>query len=184
MEVVRGLWAELLVIEQSNDPEYLIRSWHVTPEDKYDFNDGEGKIEVKSTASDERSHMFSIGQLNPIGEGGLLIASILVSRIGVGKSIFDLVDSISQKVGKSEIIIKLREIVLSTIGPHIQEVSKIFFDYNKGVQEYLLFDYKQIPSISMDNIPLEVTNVSFRSNLTNCIPIDSYHINCKLYNSL
>lgn len=186
MEVIRGLWAELLVIEQSNDPEYLIRSWHVTPNDKYDFNDGEGKIEVKSTASDERIHIFSIGQLNPDGEGGLLIASVIVSQIGVGKSIFDLTDSISQRIGDSGVIIKLREIVLSTIGPHIQEASKIFFDYNKGVHEYLLFDYKQIPSISIDNIPIEVTKVSFQSDLTNCIPVNKggYNVNYKLYRSL
>ncbi len=48
-KTIQGLWAELLVIERANSPEILIKAWHASPEDKFDFNDGKDKIEVKST---------------------------------------------------------------------------------------------------------------------------------------
>ncbi|MCQ2295142.1 MAG: PD-(D/E)XK motif protein [Bacteroidales bacterium] len=62
---VKGLWGELLVIEQSCMPEMLIEAWHRNPNEKFDFTHGKDKIEVKSTAGEERKHSFSIGQLNP-----------------------------------------------------------------------------------------------------------------------
>jgi hypothetical protein len=63
---IQGLWAELLVIEKSSDPEYLINAWHNSPSDKYDFNDSIDKLEVKSTTKSKRIHRFSIEQLNNI----------------------------------------------------------------------------------------------------------------------
>lgn len=170
LEVIRGLWAELLVIDQSADPEYLIRSWHVTPNEKYDFNDGQVKLEVKSTSGYCRKHLFSIDQLSPDGE--LLIASVFVNQIGIGKSIFDLVDKISGRVYNNEIILLLREIVWTTIGPHIDEVAKLYFDYNSAVENYALFNYRDIPSISKSCVPMGVDSVTFQSDLTGCQSID------------
>lgn len=86
---VQGLWAELFIIEQTPDPEYLLKAWHITPEDKFDFNDGRDKIEVKSTSQTRRIHNFEIEQLNPNQQSGLLIASIFTVQTGTGKNIFD-----------------------------------------------------------------------------------------------
>ena len=47
---LQGLWAELLVIEQSSHPDVLISAWHSSPSAKYDFTSGRDKIEVKSTS--------------------------------------------------------------------------------------------------------------------------------------
>lgn len=49
-KTVQGLWAELLMISQSKNPKYLVNSWHLSPTDTFDFNDGKNKIEVKSTS--------------------------------------------------------------------------------------------------------------------------------------
>ena len=186
LEVVRGLWAELLVIERSNDPEYLVKSWHVTPGEKYDFNDGNCKLEVKSTASSERKHMFSIEQLNPGQNSPLYIASIFVQQTGLGKNVFDLVDSIANRISDSEVIVKLREIVLSTIGPHLGEVNRLYFDYTHGVQDYALYDHKVIPTIDKKYVPTGVEKVVFQSDLSGCTRIDKSSVpqNMKLFNCL
>ena len=186
LEVVRGLWAELLVIEQSSDPEYLVRSWHVTPNEKYDFNDSESKIEVKSTAGNERKHTFSLEQLNPGSNTSLLIASIFVQQTGIGSTIFDLVDAISNRISDSNVIVTLRETVLTTIGPHLEEVSKLHFDYTKGIQDYALYDYRNVPSIKKEHIPIGVEKVVFQSDLTGCDKIDKSTIPAsnKLFNCL
>ena len=89
-ETVKGLWAELIVIERSSNPEYLIKAWHEDPEDRYDFNDSIDKIEVKSTSGDIRAHVFSLEQLWPNDSADLIIASVFAKTTGIGKTVFDL----------------------------------------------------------------------------------------------
>ena len=98
MKTIQGLWAEMLIIEQSKNPEYLIRSWHSSPNSKFDFNDGQNKLEIKSTSQTKRIHSFSYEQTIPNPNSKLLIASIKVIETGVGKSILDLRDNICKKV--------------------------------------------------------------------------------------
>jgi len=64
-KTIQGLWAELILIEQSKNPETLINYWHNIPEEKFDFNADSEKIEVKSSSNLERIHVFSAEQLNP-----------------------------------------------------------------------------------------------------------------------
>ena len=185
-ETVRGLWAELLVIERSSNPEYLINAWHVEPEDKYDFNDATDKIEVKSTAGDKRSHIFSLEQLSPEDGSSLLIASVFVNNTGVGKSIFDLMDMISAKLNNTDCGLKLSEIVLKTIGPHTEECANLFFDYKFALGTLQYYDSTVIPSVNKKDVPAAVSAVHFRSDLSEVqtIEITGYNEHSTLFNSL
>ena len=183
-EVVRGLWAELILIKQSSNPSYLIRSWHVVPEDKFDFNDGIDKVEVKSTNGSKREHTFALEQLNPNKEARLLIASMFVSQTGVGKTIFDLLDEISSPISDVDVLFKLREETTHIIGSHIEEVSHMFFDENMSLDSLQFFDYISIPSISIGTIPSEVSGVHFRSDLSDVSPIVSLDQDSVLFKSL
>jgi len=183
-EVVRGLWAELILIKQSSTPSYLIRSWHVMPEDKFDFNDGVDKIEVKSTNGSKREHTFALEQLKPNKGSRLLIASMFVSQTGVGKTIFDIVDDISSNISDVDVLFKLREETTQTIGTHIEEVSSMFFDENVSLDSLQFFDYTSIPSINTENVPPEVTGVHFRSDLSDVSPVDSFDQDSVLFKSL
>lgn len=176
-EIVRGLWAELLVIERSSNPEYLIKAWHEEPEDRYDFNDSIDKIEVKSTAGDSRVHMFSLEQLDSNNSANLLIASVFVNATGIGKSIFDIVDMISSRISDTECGLKLMEVVLMTIGPHVEESSNMHFDYNFAVDTLRFYDSKVIPAIKKEYIPSDVSAVHFRSDLTDVSSIDITGVN-------
>ena len=60
----------------------------------------------------------------------------------------------------------------TTIGPHIDEVAKLYFDYNSAVENYALFNYRDIPSISKSCVPMGVDSVTFQSDLTGCQSID------------
>lgn len=173
IEVVRGLWAELFAIERGNTPEYLLKSWHEDTIDKYDFNDSIDKVEVKSTAGTARSHVFALEQLVPNANSNLLIASIFVNQIGIGINVFDLLDSICLKVQNLELQIKVKEIAYKTIGPHIEECAKLKFDYKNACDTYMLYNYKEIPSIPIPCIPHEVSSVHFKADLSNAKPYDS-----------
>ena len=185
-EIVRGLWAELFVIERSQNPEYLIKAWHEEPEDRYDFNDSIDKIEVKSTSGDSRIHMFSLEQLYPNDSADLLIASVLVNSTGIGKTIFDIIDMLSSKITDTECELKLMEITMKTIGPHVEECANMHFDYNFAADTLKFYDSKMIPAIRKEDVPSAVSAVHFRSNLTDASPIEvtGFNENSLLFSSL
>lgn len=164
---IQGLWAELFVIEQAKNPEYLIQSWHSSSEDKFDFNDGQDKIEVKSTANVSRIHRFSLEQLNPNKNSNLLIASVFVIQTGQGKNIFDLINSICKRVQSIELQFRLNEIVSQTLGNDLDKASETYFDYQQACDTLAFFDFKSIPTIKNDSIPYEISNVHFDCDLSN-----------------
>ena len=183
-EVVKGLWAELFVIAHGNNPSYLAQSWHVSPEDKYDFNDGIDKIEVKSTSKTERVHTFAIEQLNPNVGSELAIASVITIISGQGINIFDLLDVIAQLIPSQELFLKVQEIVYTTIGPHIEEVKKLRIDQNMALNTYAIYDYKEVPAINIKDVPTKVTSVHFSSCLKDCMTLDVSALSSQLLNSL
>lgn len=183
-EVVKGLWAELFLIERAKNTDYLVSSWHVSPEDKYDFNDGIDKIEVKCTSNVERVHHFAIEQLNPNSDSQLLIASCIIIATGIGTSVFDLVDKISVKLTDVDLRLKLKSIVMQTIGNHFDEVKKMKFDYVSAKDNLRLYDYKQIPTIKLSDVPVGVTEVHFAVCLKNLEESKYKCLNSNLFNAL
>jgi len=174
-KTIQGIWAELLIIEQSKHPEYLIQSWHISPSDKFDFNDGKDKIEVKSTSRMERIHKFSLEQLNPNNTSNLLIASVFVNETGKGKSIGDLSNNILKRINSLDLQFRLKEIISKTLGRDVEKSFDVYFDYQQAIDSIAFFDYKNIPTIK-NNIPPEINNVSFNCNLSNITTINNKNI--------
>lgn len=184
LETLQGLWAEMLVIEQSSNPDYLINSWHVSTMDKYDFNDGKDKIEVKSTLKSDRLHQFALEQLNPNENSELIIASIQMVKTGIGHSIFELEKSIISKLKQNDSVVKLKEMILKTLGIKIEDASNVYYDYSLAVDSLKFYDYRDIPSINVKDIPQNVSGVHFISNLSNVSEKNRESMNCLLHKSL
>jgi len=168
---LQGLWAELLVIEKSTDHEYLINAWHSSPLDKFDFNDGKDKLEVKSTTKSNRNHAFSLEQLINNSGSKLLIASTYVIETGVGKSILNLRDSIMTKLFDLNTQLKLNEIIYKTVGNNYSKLGQIYFDYQLASDSLVFYDIVDIPKIPLDSIPEQISNIKFDCNLTNILTI-------------
>lgn len=170
---VQGLWTELLVIDSAINPEYLISAWHISPSDKYDFNDGKDKLEVKSTSKQQRVHRFALEQLHSNFGSRLLIASTIVIETGVGKSILNLRDHIFSKIEHIEVQMRLNEIIYKTIGSDYEKLGDVFFDYQLAKDSLQFYDASVIPAISKSAVPSEITNVSFDCDITNVPTITS-----------
>lgn len=170
--VIQGLWAELFVIASARNPEYLANAWHVSADDKYDFNDGKDKIEVKSTGNLDRVHTFALDQLNPNVGSELAIASVITVRSGQGVNVFDILDAINERGLSIEQMSKIQETAYLTIGPHIEEAKKIKFDFTLALNSYNKYDYRDVPSIKKDSVPSGVTSVHFSSCLRDVKPLD------------
>ncbi len=166
IKTIQGLWAEMLVIEQSKTPDYLIQAWHNLVMDTFDFNDGTDKVEVKSTAKSRRIHNFSVDQLNPNTNSSLIIVSVLTIETGIGKSIFDLLKSIETRLNDNKSVFRLNEVVIQTLGKDFEKGFEVFYDYPLAVDSIKYYDSKVVPSINPNIIPKQVINVRFECDLT------------------
>ena len=188
---IQGLWAELLVIERSKNPDVLITAWHSAPNAKYDFTAGKDKIEVKSTSSEDRIHRFALDQLNPGEHSNLLIASVVVRESGPASDSFS-VKGLYNRICDRDIGInsqlKLYTIIADTIGSDIDKIDNIFFDYIGAKDSLAFFNYQDVPSIAKETVPDKITEVKFASNLTGLTDVRtpgySYDLDSPLYKSL
>ena len=183
-KTIQGLWAELLVIEQSSNPEYLINAWHYSSTDKFDFNDGIDKIEVKSTAKSRRIHNFSLEQLNPNKNSKLIIASVFAVETGKGKTIFDLVKLIDEKVKNKEVLFRINEVLLDTLGRDFEKTFEHYFDYQLAVDSLAFFDSELVPKIETSSIRQEVSNIHFDCDLSKTEELKKMSTNSLLHKSL
>ena len=168
---IQGLWAELLVIEQSANPSFLLEAWHSTPEDRYDFNRADQRLDVKSTADEIPRHRFSLNQLTPPPGVEAFVASVQTERAGGGTSVDDLLNRIQKRVHDAELSLKAEEIVGETLGIGNSQVEKVAFDEEIAVDSTRYFAAGDVPAPSR-NLPPEVTSVKFTANLSHCKNLD------------
>ncbi len=164
---VNGLWAELFLIDNASNPQTLLEYWHSIPEEKFDFNAGTERIEVKSSSTFERKHIFSSEQLNPPADTQVLIASIFVNQNNSGLNIQQLTDNISEKFGRDyELTEKLNSIICKTLGSSLEHSIGIKFDYEIAKQSLRFYKHQDISKIELVHIPTEVSEVRYKSDLT------------------
>jgi len=170
---VHGLWAELFLIENSSNPKMLLNYWHSVPEEKFDFNSGVERVEVKSSSNFERIHTFSSEQLNtPIGTR-VLVASIFVRQHSNGRSIQQLADDIGNRIQNDvDLVEKLNNIIFRTLGNSLEQSIKLKFDYNIAKDSLRFYNQQDISKIEEIHIPENVSEVKFKSDLSTLKHID------------
>jgi hypothetical protein len=168
---VSGLWAELLVIRQASDPVALLQVWHISPEDKFDFNAGAQRVEVKSTSQRIRVHNFSLEQLLPPTGCRLIIASLFVERAGGGTSVESLLDEIRELVeARPDLQERLDRVVASTLGSALRQSLTERFDRELACDSMHWFDGGAVPVIPTP-LPWGISDVHFRADLSQCPPV-------------
>lgn len=171
---VHGLWTELFLIESSSNPKTLLNYWHNIPEEKFDFNSGAEKVEVKSNSNFERIHTFASEQFNPTNGSQVLIASIFIRQHSNGQSIQHLVEGITKKVHNDiELTDKLNNIIFKTLASSLEQSIKIKFDYTIAKESLKFYRHQDIVKIEEIHIPNEVTEVRYKSDLTE---VNSVHL--------
>jgi hypothetical protein len=184
---INGLWAELFLIENSSNPKSIMNYWHNLPEEKFDFNAGVERIEVKSSSNFERKHIFSAEQLNPPSDSQVLIASIFLKQHNSGMNIQQLLESISKKVNYDfETADKLNSIVFRTLGSSLEHSIGIKFDYAIALQSLQFYRHQDIDKIEEIHIGNNVSEVKYKSDLTKISPVEVGKLKDKqiLFNAL
>lgn len=164
---VQGLWAELLLIARAPDTAAAVSAWHITPGDRYDFNAGNQRIEVKSTSMRVRQHYFSLEQLCPPTQTTLLIASLFVEYAGAGTSIMELAERIRTRISNHpDLLLHIDQIISLTLGENWRDALEARFDVELAEESLAFFDINAIPTVDRI-LPLGVSDVRFKSDLTN-----------------
>jgi hypothetical protein len=170
---VQGLWAEIFFIENSSDPKRLLSYWHNSPEEKFDFNAGEEKIEVKSTSGFERIHEFSSEQLNPSPSNQVLVASLFTRQTNSGKSIQELMQNIASRIQDgNDLVEKMNIVVSKTLGNSLEQSVKIKFDYEVSKSSLRFYKHQDISKVEKVYIPTEVSGVRYKSDLSSIKSVD------------
>ena len=173
INTAQGLWAEIFVIESSSSPELLLSYWHNSPDDKFDFNAGKEKVEVKSTSGSERVHEFSSEQLNPMPDSQVLVASLFTRQVHSGVSIQDLMQNIASKIqNDNDLIEKMNLVVSKTLGNTLEQSIKIKFDYDISRTSLRFYRHQDVSKVEKVYIPAEVSGVRYKSDLSSISPVD------------
>jgi hypothetical protein len=165
---VIGFWAELFVISRSHDPATLVRAWHQSPDERFDFGLGGERLEVKAAVGRVRRHHFSLEQLLPIPGVNVLIASLLVERSAVGPSLYELVESIRSHVaGDAAQVLHVDTVVALTLGTTWRAAMDERFDASVA-EENLAYFWSDVIPRPPGTMPSEVTEVRFVADLSSC----------------
>lgn len=181
---IKGLWTELLFINESKDIEYVIDCWHHGKEDRYDFNNGVDKVEIKSTSKNDRIHRFNLSQLQEVKDALVVIGSAFTIETGDGLSVSNLIELIEKKVSTPRLMIKIHTIIAEVIGDKFDQIFDTYFDYSLAASSVLFFDIREVPRINNDAIPSGVLNVKFDCILNQENSLKKEEVFSKLLNAL
>lgn len=168
---VQGLWAELLVIVESTDPESLGRAWHGSFMDTYDFNAGHQRVEVKSALGHQRLHHFALEQVSPPPGIEVVIVSLLLQRAAAGPSVVDLANEVRGRLSSSpELLVQFDKIVAECLGDQWRAASQMHFDRHSARQSLAIYRGADIPKVD-PMLPPNVTDVHFQAELSEVAPV-------------
>ena len=134
-----------------------------------------------------RIHTFSLDQLHSLTDTKTVIAFVFVKQASTGKSISELQSEISDRLAAQiELIEKLQMQVAMTLGKSISDSMRMKFDFQLAKDSLRFYKAEDILGISFDNVPPLVTDVRFKSNLTDINSVSANELlNCgNLFSSI
>jgi len=168
---IQGLWGELFLVSRARNLRLALQAWHAFPEDRYDFSHVNQRLEVKTTATQERTHHFSLGQLVPVAGVTIVIASMFVQRAGNGTSVTELVNDFRNRIADDlNLLARIDQLVSFTLGDGWRTASEDRFDLHVAQTSLAFYEASSVPKPD-PIVPPEVTDVHFRSNLSTASPI-------------
>lgn len=180
LKTIQGLWGELLILNNSVQPDFLVKSWHNNLNDKFDFSDGKIRLEVKTTLRQQRIHRFSYDQFST-QPNKLYVASLLVSEYYNGCSVLDLKKNIETRLKEKQNKMKLNTLIFDLLGENLAKYVDTRFDIKYSNSSFRVYDTFLLPKLDSKCIPYEMSKINFDLNLENIVDIPPSKIPSKLF---
>lgn len=163
---VYGLFGELYLIWRSENPIRSVSAWRIDESARFDFSDGDVRLDVKATGGRVRAHTFSYEQCNPPPGTFAIVASLFVERIPGGVALRAVIDEIGASISaNADLVLKFHEAVTLTLGNNLNEALAMTFDVKLTDSSLRFFDLRDVPGIHGE-LPPGVSDVHFRSDLS------------------
>jgi hypothetical protein len=168
---LNGLFGELFVISRSSSPPRAMMAWRVDEMGRFDFADGNARMEVKATTGRARAHTFSYEQCTPPPGTDAIAASLFVERSAGGATLRALVVEIETNIAAyPDLVLKLHETIAGTLGDSLNEALAAGFDVRVSESSFRLYDLREVPAVR-GALPPGVTDVHFQSDLSTLQPL-------------
>ena len=166
----QGLWAELFLIDSSPSPIGLASAWHAEPRERFDFAQGTQRVEVKSTSTEPRRHVFSLEQVRPPADLEVVVASLIMPRSTGGLSLGDLLARVRSKLAADlDLVQRLDQVVAQILGHSLQAALQHRFDEAAAATSVRYYAADDVPAVGLP-LPAEVTAVRFIADLSGVVP--------------
>jgi hypothetical protein len=163
---LNGLFGELFFIWSSANPSRTVAAWRIDDTARFDFADGNVRIDVKATSGRLRSHTFSYEQCNPPPGTIAIVTSLFVERSPGGISLRSLVREIETRIAAfPDLILKLYETIAATLGSGMSEAMGVVFDTQLAESSLKLYRLADVPAIR-GPLPPGVSEIHFRSDIS------------------
>jgi len=163
---VNGLFGELYLIWRSGNPVKALTAWRIDETARFDFADGDVRLDVKATGGRVRAHTFSYEQCNPPHGTIAVVASLFVERSPGGTMLRSLINEIeSRAAAHADLVFKLHEVVAGTLGASLNDALTITFDTKLADSSLSFFSLLDVPAIRTP-LPAGISDVHFRSDLS------------------
>lgn len=168
---LHGLFGELCLLLHSRNATEALAAWRANDYARFDFSDGDVRLDVKASGSRNRLHTFSYEQCNPPAGTIPVVASLYAEQAAGGVSLSSLMNQIEARVSSNaDLVFKLHENVAATLGTSLKESLQRCYDMRLATSSLLFFNLEDVPAIR-GPLPAGVSDVHFRSNLSALPPV-------------
>lgn len=159
-----GLFGELLIINESKNPGHLIKCWHITGKEIFDFTLDSNHLEVKTTTLNERIHKVKHSQHKRLREmRNGFISSIVVMESDNGKTISQIAKEIRSKLNQDTIEL-FNEKLAKCVGSSFENYNSNF-NYSYSKDSIRFYRANNLQSINDNNIPENISDIKYSLNL-------------------
>ncbi len=163
---VNGLFGELYLLWRSANPVRAVAAWRSDDTARFDFSDGDIRLDVKTASGGLRVHTFSYEQCNPPPGTIAVVASLFAERASGGIALRSIIDEIAARIAAhADLVFKFHEVISATLGASLGEALSTRFDIKLADSSLRFFHLADVPAIR-GSIPVGVSDVHFRSDLT------------------
>ena len=161
----RGLWGELFVILRGADAATMIDAWHREGYERFDFSHGRERLEVKSSSSRLRDHIFSLEQVCPPSGVSVLVASVQVEEQTNGATLGELWDEVADAAPTGDARLRVERTCVEALGEDLAAGRAFSADWNLAMDSISFYSVADIPRPPCE-CPPGVSGVRFRSDLS------------------
>ncbi len=163
---VNGLFGELYVLSMSESTPAAVTAWRIDETARFDFADGNIRMDVKTTAGRVRAHTFSYEQCNPPPATVAIAASLFVERSPGGVTLRSVIAEIETSIAAyPDLVLKLHDVVTGTLGSDLTNSLALAFDSKLAKSSLRFYRLSEIPAIR-GPLPAGVSDVHFRADLS------------------